>query len=95
MAGPSTPAALYKMISIPEAQNTVLQETHTLPSQTVDLSHAIGCNLAEDILAPEPLPPFPASIKVQPLQLDSHCTLHANLSPNTCGFPGWVCCPLV
>lgn len=95
MAGPSTPAALYKMISIPHAQKTVLQETHILPSQTVDLSHAIGCNLTEDILAPEPLPPFPASIKVQPLQLDSHGMLHADLSPNTRGSPGWVCCPLV
>lgn len=63
--GPATPSALYKMISIPEAQQTVLSETTRLPSVSVTLSEAQGCILAEDVQAPEDVPPFPASIKVR------------------------------
>ena len=66
MAGPATPAALYKMISIPEAQDTVLREAHAPSPQATGLAEAVGRILAQDILAPEPLPPFPASIKVEP-----------------------------
>ena len=63
--GPATPSALYKMISIPEAQKVVLKETKCLPSVSRPLSEAQGCILAEDVHAPEDVPPFPASIKVQ------------------------------
>ena len=63
--GPATPSALYKMISIPEAQQLVLKETECLPSVPRPLSEAQGCILAEDVHAPEDVPPFPASIKVQ------------------------------
>jgi hypothetical protein len=63
-AGPATPAALYSMVTIPEAQQKVLAETLPLPPVIVDLADAGGLILAEDVLAPEPLPPFPASIKV-------------------------------
>ena len=63
MAGPATPAASYRMISIPEAQETVLRHAMPLPPQHVGLSLAVGRVLAQDVLAPEPLPPFPASIK--------------------------------
>ena len=63
--GPATPSALYKMISIPEAQKTVLSETFCLPSVSVTLEDAVGCVLAEDVHAPDSVPPFPASIKVK------------------------------
>ncbi len=62
--GPATPSALYKMISIPEAQEIVLSETQPLPSVSVDLAEAVGSVLAENVQAPENVPPFPASIKV-------------------------------
>ena len=63
--GPATPSALYKMISIPEAQKVVLTETECLPSVPRPLSEAQGCILAEDVHAAENMPPFPASIKAQ------------------------------
>lgn len=62
--GPATPSALYKMISIPEAQKIVLAETERLPSVSIPLSEAQGRILAEDVQAQEDVPPFPASIKV-------------------------------
>lgn len=61
---PATPSALYTMINIPEAQHIVLAETQALPSVRASLSEAVGAVLAEDINAPEDVPPFPASIKV-------------------------------
>ena len=61
---PATPSALYEMISIPEAQRIVLAESEALPSITASLSEAVGAILAEDVQAPENVPPFPASIKV-------------------------------
>ena len=63
--GPATPSAQYEMISIPEAQRIVLAETEALPSITASLSEAVGAILAEDVQAPEDVPPFPASIKVE------------------------------
>ena len=66
--GPATPSALYKMISIPEAQKIVLAETACLPSVSVALTEAVGCILSEDVQAPENVPPFPASIKVETLK---------------------------
>ena len=59
MAGPATPAASYRMISIPEAQETVLRHALPLPPQRLGLDSAVGRVLAQDVLAPEPLPPFP------------------------------------
>ena len=64
MKGPATPAALYKMISIPDAQEVVLRETLQTSTETRPLHSAIGTILAEDVLAVDNLPPFPASIKV-------------------------------
>ena len=61
--GPATPSALYKMISIPEAQQLVLAETRRLASVAVALPESVGRILAEDVQAPEDVPPFPASIK--------------------------------
>ncbi|GFR45630.1 hypothetical protein Agub_g7038 [Astrephomene gubernaculifera] len=53
----------YKMISIPEAQDIVLSLTQPLGAVTVGLADALGRVLAEDVKAPDSLPPFPASIK--------------------------------
>lgn len=58
-------AARYKMISIPEAQATVLQHTPVLESETVPLSAALGRVLADTVTARDNLPPFPASIMVR------------------------------
>ncbi|KAL5830693.1 hypothetical protein ACOSQ3_016110 [Xanthoceras sorbifolium] len=51
------------MISVEEALQTVLRVAQCLPPVTVSLQEAIGRVLAEDIRAPDPLPPYPASIK--------------------------------
>jgi hypothetical protein len=60
----SMAAARYKMISIPEAQATVLQHTPVLESEQVPLAAALGRVLAETVTARDNLPPFPASIMV-------------------------------
>lgn len=72
--GPAMPAALYTMVSIPEAQLTVLKEVSPLQAVTVPLQEAVGLVLAGDVIAPEPLPPFPASIKVIVQHLRFCCT---------------------
>ncbi len=64
MAAPATPGAFYKMVSVSDAQETVLRETKTLPSIDINLVDAVGHTLAEDVVAADPLPPFRASIKV-------------------------------
>lgn len=53
----------YKMISIPEALDTVLQHTPVLGTETVPLQAALGRVLAAAVTATDALPPFPASIK--------------------------------
>ncbi|KXZ48662.1 hypothetical protein GPECTOR_26g565 [Gonium pectorale] len=53
----------YKMIPIPEAQAIVLANTRPLGAVTVGLAGALGRVLAKEVLAPDSLPPFPASIK--------------------------------
>ncbi|OMO71133.1 hypothetical protein CCACVL1_18422 [Corchorus capsularis] len=51
------------MISVDEALQIVLSVAHQLPPVTVPLHQALGKVLAQDIHAPDPLPPYPASIK--------------------------------
>lgn len=63
MVGPATPAAAYRMISIPEALSTVLSETVPLPAETVPFHSAFQHTLAEDVSAAEPVPGYRASIK--------------------------------
>ncbi|KAK4855344.1 hypothetical protein QYF36_006283 [Acer negundo] len=53
----------YTMKSMEEALETVLRVAQCLPPITVTLEEALGKVLAEDIRAPDPLPPYPASIK--------------------------------
>lgn len=64
MAGPATPSAAYGMISIAEAQEIVLHNSETLSVVEASLTEALGLVVAEDVFAKEPLPAFPASIKV-------------------------------
>ncbi|KAA8544413.1 hypothetical protein F0562_022425 [Nyssa sinensis] len=51
------------MISADEALQTVLSVAQRLQPVTVSLHEALGKVLAEDIRAPDPLPPYPASVK--------------------------------
>jgi gephyrin len=51
------------MLPVPDALATVLVQTSTLAPRSVPLAEAAGLILAEDVAAPEPLPPFRASIK--------------------------------
>ena len=52
------------MVSADEALRIVLSVAQRLPPVTVPLLDALGKILAEDIRAPDPLPPYPASVKV-------------------------------
>jgi len=65
------PSDAYKMVSVEEAVNTVLAEIAKLggrlppdPTPTPLGPALLGRVLAEDVVAAAPLPPFPASIKV-------------------------------
>ncbi|KAJ0781278.1 putative transferase [Helianthus annuus] len=51
------------MIPVEEALTTVLDVSRRLSPVTVAVEDALGKVLAEDIRAPDPLPPYPASIK--------------------------------
>lgn len=64
--GVATPSAAFKMISIPEALDIVLAETHPLPSEAVPFQRAFQQTLAEDVQAAEPVPGYRASIKASP-----------------------------
>ncbi|CAM8895651.1 unnamed protein product [Rhodiola kirilowii] len=52
-----------RMISAEEALLRVLKVAERLPPVNVSINQALGKVLAEDIYAPDPLPPYPASIK--------------------------------
>ena len=53
----------FPMISVDEAIAIMLQHTEPLPAVTVPLQQLqLGSILAQDAGAPDPLPPFPASI---------------------------------
>jgi gephyrin len=51
------------MLPVADALAIVLAETQPLPPQSLPLRDVVGLVLAETVTAPEPLPPFPASIK--------------------------------
>lgn len=63
MAAPQTPSATYKMLSVAEALELVLSETEPLSAETVALAEAFQHTLAVDVLAPEAVPAYRASIK--------------------------------
>lgn len=52
------------MISVGDALQTVLNASKRLPPIAVSLHDALGKVLAQDVRAPDPLPPYPASVKV-------------------------------
>lgn len=52
-----------RMISVDEALGIVLDVSKRLPPVTVPIHDALGKVLAQDIRAPDPLPPYPASVK--------------------------------
>ena len=62
---PGAPASKWATISVAAATEIVLQATPSPLAVSIPLAHAASRVLAEDVLAPEPLPPFPASIKVR------------------------------
>lgn len=54
----------YKLLSVEEAQSLVAAHANLdVTSVNVNFSAALGFVLAEDVVALDPLPPFPASIK--------------------------------
>lgn len=53
----------YPMITIEEARERILQRVGALSSVDVRFNEALGCVLAEDVQAPENMPPFAASAK--------------------------------
>ncbi|XP_010926610.2 molybdopterin biosynthesis protein CNX1 isoform X1 [Elaeis guineensis] len=60
---PSPSSTSSAMISAEEALRIVLSVAERLPPVTVPLHEALGLVLAEDVCAPDPLPPYRASIK--------------------------------
>ncbi|MCB0131063.1 MAG: molybdopterin molybdotransferase MoeA [Caldilineaceae bacterium] len=53
----------YPMLPVAAALEIVLAQAAPLPVETVPVRDAVGRILAHDVIAQEPLPPFPASIK--------------------------------
>ncbi len=51
------------MLSVADALEIVLAQARPLSLQHINLRHALGLVLGEDVRSPDPLPPFPASIK--------------------------------
>ncbi len=57
------PESPYPMLPVSEALTMVLAQAQPLPPERVPLADALGRILAEDVVAEQPLPPFPASVK--------------------------------
>ena len=53
----------YPMITVEEAQKIILSHSNALANEEIKFDDALHRVLAEDVIAGEPLPPFPASIK--------------------------------
>ncbi|KAG0570477.1 hypothetical protein KC19_6G165500 [Ceratodon purpureus] len=51
------------LVTVQQATNIVLSVAKRLSPVTIPLHDALWAVLAEDVVAPEPLPPFPASVK--------------------------------
>ncbi len=57
------PESAYPMLPVAQALEIVLAQAAPLPPVELPLERCLGLVLAEDVSAPEPLPPFPASVK--------------------------------
>ncbi|HXW00856.1 MAG TPA: gephyrin-like molybdotransferase Glp, partial [Anaerolineae bacterium] len=55
------PESPYPMISVEEALTIIEREVRPLPAVTLPFDQALGLVLAEDVVAVEPMPPFPAA----------------------------------
>ena len=55
------PESPYPMILVEEALAIIDREVKPLPTVTMSFNEALGLVLAEDIVADEPMPPFPAA----------------------------------
>lgn len=54
----------YPMLPVEKAMEIILRQVTVMPVTTAsNLQDALGCIIAEDIHAQQPLPPFPASVK--------------------------------
>lgn len=53
----------YPLLPVADALQIVLAHAHPLPARATSLNDALGLILAEDVIAKDPLPPFPASVK--------------------------------
>lgn len=53
----------WPLLTISNAVEIILSHTDARDTVTVPLAEAHGLVLSEDVLAPEPMPPFPASMK--------------------------------
>lgn len=89
--------ASYSYITIPEAQDIVLNNTPLLGTEKVDLSDACGRIVSETVIATDDLPPFPASIKVD-LWASYAPTCHTSLTRVIQVAPltaGWLCSRII
>lgn len=59
----SSVESTYPLLPVADALALVLQQTQPLPAKVTPLTAAVGQVLAVAVTAPEPLPPFPASVK--------------------------------
>eukprot|EP00959_Pyramimonas_sp_CCMP1952_P242882 5076912-Pyramimonas_sp.AAC.1 len=89
---PGAPSSKYPTIPIAEATYVVLSQARVLPTKTVSLEDAQGYILAKPAHAPEPLPPFPASIKVRAMMSSRRrsWTSWRTVNLEVCSNPG---CP--
>jgi molybdenum cofactor synthesis domain-containing protein len=55
------PESPYPMISVEAALAIIEREIHSLPALALPFNEALGLVLAEDVVAGEPMPPFPAA----------------------------------
>ena len=53
----------YPMITVKQAQEIILSHAKVLPAEEIKFNKGTSRILAENIVAKDPLPPFPASIK--------------------------------
>lgn len=60
--GPKVTPLSFAMIEFEEALARIRERVHPLPPRAVPFHRALGLVLAQDVVAPEDLPPFPASV---------------------------------
>ncbi len=69
------------LVSLTDARGVVLSHCPVLPVVRIDLADAIGCVLAEQVIAPEDVPPFANSA------VDGYAVVSADLISGECELP--------